>query len=146
MCTAATYQTRDFYFGRTLDYEFSYGDAGDDHPARTIPLRFAMHGDALDHHYAMIGMAHVAAGLSAVLRRGERKGAVHGGAEFCRATPPMRDVIARAANNVAQFELIPYLLGQCATCGGGPRQRWRGCSLVGTPFSAQLCPPRSCTG
>lgn len=24
MCTAATYQTRDFYFGRTLDYEFSY--------------------------------------------------------------------------------------------------------------------------
>ena len=26
MCTAATYQTRDFYMGRTLDYEFSYGD------------------------------------------------------------------------------------------------------------------------
>ena len=26
MCTAATYQTKDFYFGRTLDYEFSYGD------------------------------------------------------------------------------------------------------------------------
>ena len=26
MCTAATYQTEHFYFGRTLDYEFSYGD------------------------------------------------------------------------------------------------------------------------
>lgn len=26
MCTAATYKTADFYFGRTLDYEFSYGD------------------------------------------------------------------------------------------------------------------------
>ena len=26
MCTAATYQTKDFYFGRTLDYEFSYGE------------------------------------------------------------------------------------------------------------------------
>ena len=25
MCTAATYKTKDFYFGRTLDYEFSYG-------------------------------------------------------------------------------------------------------------------------
>ena len=24
MCTAATYQTKDFYMGRTLDYEFSY--------------------------------------------------------------------------------------------------------------------------
>lgn len=26
MCTAATYKTADFYFGRNLDYEFSYGD------------------------------------------------------------------------------------------------------------------------
>ena len=26
MCTAAIYKTKDFYFGRTLDYEFSYGD------------------------------------------------------------------------------------------------------------------------
>lgn len=26
MCTATTYKTKDFYFGRTLDYEFSYGD------------------------------------------------------------------------------------------------------------------------
>ena len=26
MCTAATYKTMDFYFGRTLDYEFSYGE------------------------------------------------------------------------------------------------------------------------
>ena len=24
MCTAATYKTKDFYFGRTLDYEKSY--------------------------------------------------------------------------------------------------------------------------
>ena len=26
MCTAATYKTKDFYFGRTLDYECSYGE------------------------------------------------------------------------------------------------------------------------
>ena len=26
MCTAATYKTKDLYIGRTLDYEFSYGD------------------------------------------------------------------------------------------------------------------------
>ena len=26
MCTAATYKTKGFYFGRTLDYEFSYGE------------------------------------------------------------------------------------------------------------------------
>ena len=33
MCTAATYQTKDFYFGRTLDYEFSYGDEIVEHRA-----------------------------------------------------------------------------------------------------------------
>ena len=26
MCTAATYKTKNFYFGRTLDYECSYGE------------------------------------------------------------------------------------------------------------------------
>ena len=26
MCTAAVYKTKDFYFGRTLDYDFSYGE------------------------------------------------------------------------------------------------------------------------
>ena len=26
MCTAVTYKTKDFYMGRTLDYEFSYGE------------------------------------------------------------------------------------------------------------------------
>ena len=26
MCTAVTYKTRDSYFGRNLDYEFSYGE------------------------------------------------------------------------------------------------------------------------
>lgn len=26
MCTAAVYKTKDFYFGRTLDYDCSYGE------------------------------------------------------------------------------------------------------------------------
>ena len=26
MCTAATYRSQDFYFGRTFDYEFNYGE------------------------------------------------------------------------------------------------------------------------
>ena len=29
MCTAVTYKTKDFYFGRTLDYEKSYGEKVD---------------------------------------------------------------------------------------------------------------------
>ena len=61
MCTAATYQTRDFYMGRTLDYEFSYGEEIVITPRRfPIALR---HGGVMDTHYAIIGTAHVADGF-----------------------------------------------------------------------------------
>ncbi len=55
MCTAATYKTKDFYFGRTLDYEFSYGDQIVITP-RNYSFHFRHVGD-MEHHYAIIGMA-----------------------------------------------------------------------------------------
>ena len=58
MCTAAAYKTKDFYFGRTLDYEFSFGDQVTITP-RNYPFRFRFQG-TMETHYAMIGMAHVA--------------------------------------------------------------------------------------
>ena len=58
MCTAATYQTKDFYFGRTLDYEFSYGDQIVVTP-RNYHFQFR-HTEYSVSHYAIIGMAHVA--------------------------------------------------------------------------------------
>ena len=55
MCTAATYKTNDFYFGRTLDYEISYGDQVVITPRNYVfDLR---EGGQLKNHYAMIGMA-----------------------------------------------------------------------------------------
>ena len=54
MCTAATYRTKDFYFGRTLDYEFSYGDEVVVMPRRH-PLAFRKMG-TVEQHYALIGM------------------------------------------------------------------------------------------
>ena len=41
MCTAATYQTECFYMGRTLDYEFSYGEEITITP-REFPLNSGM--------------------------------------------------------------------------------------------------------
>ena len=58
MCTAAIYKTKDFYMGRTLDYEFSYGDEITVTP-RNYPFHFR-HMEELENHYAIIGMAHVA--------------------------------------------------------------------------------------
>lgn len=58
MCTAATYKTNDFYFGRTLDYESSYGEEIVIMP-RNFPLNFVNMG-RIATHYAVIGTAHVA--------------------------------------------------------------------------------------
>ena len=58
MCTAATYQTRDFYFGRTLDYEFSYPSEVTVTPRR-FPLSFR-HTGSMNEHYAIIGKAYYA--------------------------------------------------------------------------------------
>ena len=70
MCTAATYQTKDFYFGRTLDYEFSYGDEIVVTP-RKFPFEFC-HMGKCDVHYGMIGMAHVA-GIRCTMMRSMKK-------------------------------------------------------------------------
>lgn len=58
MCTAATYTTDSFYFGRNLDYEFSYGDEVTVTP-RAYPFSLRCMGD-FRTKYAMIGMAYVA--------------------------------------------------------------------------------------
>ena len=55
MCTAATYQTKDLYFGRTLDYLFSYGEEVVITP-RSYPFSFR-HMPAMDNHFSLIGMA-----------------------------------------------------------------------------------------
>ena len=68
MCTAATYKTTDFYFGRTLDYEFSYGEQITITP-RNYEFDFRFAGK-IKSHYALIGMAFVAGGYP-LLSKGE---------------------------------------------------------------------------
>jgi len=58
MCTAATYKTKDFYFGRTLDHDRSYAEEVTITP-RGFPLPFRA-ATTLERHYAIIGMAHIA--------------------------------------------------------------------------------------
>ena len=54
MCTAITYQTKQLYFGRTLDYECSYGEQVTITP-RNYPFDFR-HAGPVHAHYAMIGI------------------------------------------------------------------------------------------
>lgn len=52
MCTAATYKTKDFYFGRTLDYEFSYNEEVAITP-RNYQFNFR-NKESITNHYAII--------------------------------------------------------------------------------------------
>lgn len=110
MCTAVTYKTRDFYFGRTLDYEFSYGDEITITP-RNYEFDFR-HGDNVDNHYAIIGMAHVADNYPLYYDAINEKGLGMAGLNFVGNAKYSN--VADGKENVAQFEFIPYILSQCA--------------------------------
>lgn len=111
MCTAATYKTKDFYFGRTLDYEFSYGDEVVVMP-RGYPLSFRSAG-SMDSHYAIIGMAYVAGSDPLFYDGINEMGLGMAGLNFVgNACFHKR---AEGRDNIAQFEFIPWILSQCAS-------------------------------
>lgn len=134
MCTATTYKTRDFYFGRTLDYDFSYGDEVTVTP-RNYPFHFRYMGD-MPHHHAMIGMACVVENYPLYYDAVNECGLGMAGLNFvgnaCYAEVP-----EEGRENVAVFELIPWVLGQCATVSDVKKLLAK-ITLVGLPFNEQL--------
>ena len=133
MCTAATYKTKDFYFGRTLDYEFSYGDEIVVTP-RNYPLAFR-HVPAPEKCYAMIGMAHVADGYPLYYDAINEAGLGMAGLNFVGNAAYGQPVEGR--ENVAQFEFIPWILSQCSSVRQA-RERLERIQLTATPFSDHL--------
>lgn len=113
MCTAAVYTSKNSYFGRTLDYEFSYGEEIAAMPRR-YPLRFRRAG-TLTEHYAILGMAHMAGDCPLYYDAMNEKGLAMAGLNFvgnaCYGKP------AAGKDNVASFEFIPWILGRCADIG-----------------------------
>ena len=113
MCTAAVYKTKDFYFGRNLDYEFPYGEEVTVIP-RNYPFHFRFLGE-MEHHYAMIGMAHIADNYPLYYDAVNEKGLGMVGLNFVGNAVYGEPVTDGTKENVAQFELPLWLLGQCAT-------------------------------
>ena len=133
MCTAATYKTKDFYFGRTLDYEFSYGDQIAITP-RNYPLHFRHAGD-MENHYAIIGMAHVAGDYPLYYDAINEKGVGMAGLNFV-GNAAYADV-RPGVDNIAQFEFIPWILSQCSSIVE-VRKLLGQINIVNTPFSEQF--------
>lgn len=111
MCTAATYKTNDFYFGRTLDYEFSYGDEVTITP-RNYPFHF-IEKESINSHYAMIGMAHVLDNYPLYYEAINEKGLGMAGLNFVGNAKYKEKIEGK--DNIAQFEFIPWILSQCTS-------------------------------
>ena len=111
MCTAATYKTKDFYFGRTLDYEFSYGEEIVIMP-RNYSFNFRNMG-VMKTHYAMIGMAHVEQECPLYYEAVNEKGLGMAGLNFVGNAKYYKE--KEGKDNVATFEFIPWILAQCIT-------------------------------
>ncbi len=133
MCTAATYQSQDFYFGRTFDYEFNYGEEVAVTPRHYVfSLR---HLNPLQEHYAMIGIAHMAGDYPLYYDAVNEKGLGMAGLNFVGNA--IYNKVQEGKDNIAQFEFIPWILGQCATVQEA-RTLLAHINLVDTRFSEQF--------
>lgn len=138
MCTSLTLPTPDGtnLFGRTLDLDTHFGEAPTITPRR-YPFSFA---DCypLTRHYALLGMATVmdgttASGYPLYAEAMNEKGLCMAGLRFSEsavyAPCPQAGFL-----NLAPWELIPYLLGTCATVDE-VRGALKDIRVVDKPFS-----------
>lgn len=109
MCTAITFKTNDFYFGRNLDLEHSYNERVVITP-RNFPLKMRC-VEPLKTHYALIGMATIIENYPLYFEATNEKGLSMAGLNF----PGNADYKPFSDNlkNITPFELIPYILGKC---------------------------------
>lgn len=109
MCTAVCFSESDFYFGRTFDYEFSYGEE-----IAVIPRNFKLdfsYGEKSGGNYAVMGTAYICDDyplfFDAVNECGLCMAGLNfiGNAEYKFFNPNKK--------NAAQYEFILWVLRQC---------------------------------
>lgn len=133
MCTCAEYKTKDTYFGRNLDYEFSYGEE-----VVVMPRKFVInlaHEGELKEHYAMVGMAHVVNNTPLFYDAINEEGLGMAGLNFVGNA--VYNSFKPNQTNIATFEIIAYILALCKDVDEAEK-KLREINLVDTQFSKQL--------
>ena len=133
MCTAITYQTKDHYFGRNLDYEHGYQEAVTITP-RDFPFHFRCL-PPMERHYAMIGMATVSDGYPLYYDATNEHGLSMAGLNFPHSAKYMPENPSK--DNVTPFELILWILGSCKTIKEA-ETKLSNANLVDIPFSEEF--------
>ena len=133
MCTAISYKTKNHYFGRNLDLEYSYNETVTITP-RNYPFNFRKMGMP-EQHLAIIGMAYICDGYPLYYDGTNEKGLSMAGLNF----PDNADYkpYRYQKDNIAPFELIPWILGQCATVTDAKRLLGK-INLLKEDFSKEL--------
>ncbi|MBQ2654210.1 MAG: choloylglycine hydrolase [Methanobrevibacter sp.] len=133
MCTASNYITDNHYFGRNFDYEISY------HERVTITPRNYVFDfrkiDAIESHYAIIGIAAGVDGYPLYYDACNEKGLSIAGLNFAGNACYLEyndDMV-----NITPFELIPYLLSKASNVGEA-RELLKEINLVNINFADEL--------
>lgn len=111
MCTAICLTVSDNYFGRNLDYEFDFGEEIIITP-RNYLFNFT-NGKSVASHSALIGMALKYNDYPLYFDASNEYGLSMAGLNF--AGNAFYNKKAEGKDNVASFELIPWVLTQCKT-------------------------------
>ncbi len=110
MCTAVSVKMREHFFGRNLDLENSLNESVVITP-RNFPFYFRRAGE-MKHHHAFIGTAIVENGVPLYYDGTNEKGLSVAALNFPEAVYGKECL---GSDNVAAFELIPWVLSQCET-------------------------------
>ena len=115
-------------FGRNLDLEYGYDQQVVILPrGKTLEFR---HATALPCHYAMVGMAVVDNEYPLFFDAMNEMGLAMAGLDFPRNAYYLP--VQEGTENIAPFELIPWILGQCASVAEAK-------ALLGTFILADIC-------
>lgn len=133
MCTSLSYMTEKNYFGRNFDYEISYNERVIITP-RNYEFKFREIDD-IKSHYAIIGIAAGIDEYPLYYDACNEKGLAIAGLNFPENA--VYNEIKEDMVNVAQFELIPYILG-CAGSIDEARNLFDEINLANINFSDKL--------
>lgn len=133
MCTAVSYLTKAHYFGRNLDLERGYGEGVVVTP-RHFPFSFRYAGDCSCHD-ALIGMAAVVKDYPLYFEATNERGLSMAGLNF--PGNAVYQPFDSEKENVAPFELIPYVLCSCGSVEEA-QQKLQRVNVVNTSFSEDL--------
>ena len=107
MCTAITYKTKDFYFGRTLDNDCSF-----DEKVTVTPRNFRFEFCEKEH-FSIIGTSHIEDGYPLYYDAVNEKGLCIAALNFTGNAK--YNEVKNDKMNIAYYDLISFLLCRCET-------------------------------